>query len=237
MSHRIITRPLTRRQTLGALAAGAAAIGGLRLPSGAVGPSIASAQQTIEPVGQTGTTRAGTSIRYFPETGHNLKGPFLTRWQSAGGKDVLGAPLSEDRYAEGVGFVQTFETVTLVYDPALSAPWDVQAQHLPGDIRRDLAPASARRAVTSCKSGVNNCQFFPDKGHTISGRIREFWEANGDLPIFGYPTTEPFKEESTGLTLQVFERRRHVKATPGGKGEGAEGEGALGHGCCSKKWT
>ena len=169
MSHPLVNRPLTRRQALGTLAASAAAIGALRLPAGPLGPSIVSAQQTIE---QVGTTRAGTEVRYFPETGHNLKGPFLTRWQSAGGKDVLGAPLSEDRYAEGAGIVQTFETVTLIYDPALSAPWDVQAQHIPDSVRRELAPASARGAVTSCKSGVNNCQFFPDKGHTISGRIR-----------------------------------------------------------------
>src|SRR5215217_2425440 len=151
MSHSIQNRSLTRRQALGTLAAGAAALGGISLPS------RAAAQQTIE---QVGKTRAGTQVRYFAETGHNLKGPFLTRWQSAGGKDVLGVPLSEDRFVEGIGVVQTFETVTLIFDPALSAPWDVQAQHLPDSVRRELAPVSARRAVTSCKSGVNNCQFF-----------------------------------------------------------------------------
>jgi hypothetical protein len=188
---------LTRRQALGAFAAGTATLGGFSLPS------RATAQQTIE---QVGKTRAGTEVRYFAETGHNLKGPFLTRWQSAGGKDVLGVPLSEDRFAENIGVVQTFETVTLIFDPALSAPWDVQAQHMPNSVRRELAPASARRSVTGCRGGGGNCRFFAESGHTISGRIASFWDSHGDLPIFGYPTTEPFKEEGTGITLQVFER-------------------------------
>jgi hypothetical protein len=190
---------MTRRQALGSIAAGAAAIGGLTLPA-----RYSASAAPIEQADRSGTAQSPS--RYFAETGHNLKGPFLTRWTSAGGKDVLGVPLSEDRFAEGVGIVQTFETVTLVYDPALAAPWDVQAQHLPNSVRTSLAPTAARRNVTGCKAGSSSCQFFPDSGHTVSGKFADFWEANGDLAIFGMPTTEPFEEAGTGLTLQVFER-------------------------------
>src|SRR4051812_19595885 len=66
----------------------------------------------IDPIGTDNNSVAEIAGRYFPETGHNLKGPFLDRWQVSGGKEVLGAPLSEERYVEGVGIVQTFETVS-----------------------------------------------------------------------------------------------------------------------------
>lgn len=188
---------LTRRRMLGVSSAIASAIilpthrGALAAP--------------IEQAGDRPSTAQSTS-RYFAETGHNLKGPFLARWTSSGGKEVIGVPLSEDRFAEGVGVVQTFETITLVYNPALNAPWDVQAAHLPSSVRSDLAPVSARRAVTGCQPGSRDCQFFPDSGHTLSGSFADFWNAHGDLPIFGMPTTEPFEETGTGLTVQVFER-------------------------------
>jgi hypothetical protein len=191
---------MSRRQALGRAVAGAAAIGGLTLRA----PFSANAAP-IEPV-STEKQTAPINSRYFPQTGHNVKGPFLTRWRSAGGEDVLGVPISEDRYAEGVGIVQSFETISLVYDPSLDTPWDIQAQHLPNSVRSSLAPASARSAVNGCKAGSSSCRFFPETGHTISGKIAEFWGQHGDLPILGMPTTEPFKESTTGLTIQVFER-------------------------------
>jgi hypothetical protein len=29
---------------------------------------------------------------------------------------------------------------------------------------------------------------FPETGQCISGRIREYWEQNGGLPVFGFPS-------------------------------------------------
>lgn len=142
--------------------------------------------------------------RYFPETGHNLRAPYLPVWTNAGGMDGLGLPLSEERYDPELGLVQTFEGMTLVYDPTLNAPWTVQGMHLPAEIVRQVAPASARKRVLGCSSG-GSCRFFPERGHTISGRIATFWSEHGDLPIFGLPLSEPFTD-ATGVTMQVFER-------------------------------
>jgi lipoprotein-anchoring transpeptidase ErfK/SrfK len=195
MPNPLLTLPMSRRRAITSLAAA----GGLILMPDRIGLAA-----PIEPV--ESTTQLGSPLQYFPQTGHNLKGPFLTRWTASGGEAVLGIPLSEDRYAEGVGVVQTFQTVTLVYDPALESPWDVQAQHLPSSVRNSLAPSSARRKVTGCKGGASDCQFFEKSGHTISGRIAGFWNEHGDLPVFGLPMTEPFKASDTGVTTQVFER-------------------------------
>ncbi len=53
---------------------------------------------------------------------------------------------------------------------------------------------------------------FEQTGLCISGRIREYWEQNGGVPVFGYPITAPRNEvnRDTGQTYltQWFERNR-----------------------------
>jgi hypothetical protein len=144
-----------------------------------------------------------TSGRYFGDTGHNLKAPFLAKWQASGGRDGIGAPISEERYQEDLGVVQSFQAVTLVFDPGLEAPWDVQATHVPSEVRRAIAPGSARKKVTRA---IGTGRFFEETGHTLSGKFLEFWEGFGDLTLIGMPTTEPFKDRDTGSQRQVFER-------------------------------
>jgi hypothetical protein len=51
-----------------------------------------------------------------------------------------------------------------------------------------------------------NSRFFPETGHTVSGRFLEYWRTNGGLPVFGYPLTEQVQEN--GRAVQYFERQR-----------------------------
>src|SRR5687767_6073170 len=65
-----------------------------------------------------------------------------------------------------------------------------------------LPPADARaQASWRC---------FPETGFCIAGRIREFWEQNGGLPVFGFPTTPQQETLIEGQFFQVqwFERNR-----------------------------
>lgn len=51
---------------------------------------------------------------------------------------------------------------------------------------------------------------FPETGFCISGRVREFWEQNGGLPVFGFPKG-PQQEtlvEGKPIQAQQFERNR-----------------------------
>jgi hypothetical protein len=51
---------------------------------------------------------------------------------------------------------------------------------------------------------------FPETGFCITGRVREFWEQNGGLPVFGYPKG-PQQEtliEGKVFQAQTFERNR-----------------------------
>ncbi len=51
---------------------------------------------------------------------------------------------------------------------------------------------------------------FPETGQCIAGPIRAYWEANGGLPVFGFPITEQRQETIEGWTgpVQWFERDR-----------------------------
>jgi Tol biopolymer transport system component len=51
---------------------------------------------------------------------------------------------------------------------------------------------------------------FSETGFCVSGRIREFWEQNGGLPVFGLPITPQQEESIEGKSFQVqwFERNR-----------------------------
>ena len=169
--------------------------------------ALAQTSNPITPIEPTETPVDSGSLtttgRYFGDTGHNLKAQFLAKWQATGGRDGIGAPISEERYQEDVGVVQTFQAVSLVYDPGLEAPWDVQATRVPPEVRRALAPVSARKKVTGA-SGKG--QYFEQSGHTLSGAFQTFWESHGDLTVIGMPTTEPFRDANTGSERQVFER-------------------------------
>ena len=218
-----LLRPRLSRRRVLHVAAGAIAVGTL---SDAIG--IASAQeQIIEPMNpqtppppaeETPTPAASQGIeltdtqlpdatpsRYFASTGHNLTTPFLQPWLDAGGEAVLGQPLSEGRFVDTDGTIQqTFETLTLVYNPALDAPLTMQALPLPKDLVGKLASSQARAAVGGCDGTDASCEFVPESNHTMSGEIGSFWEMHGGMSLFGPPLSEPFKKGS--LTTQVFER-------------------------------
>jgi glucose/arabinose dehydrogenase len=51
---------------------------------------------------------------------------------------------------------------------------------------------------------------FPETGFCIAGRIREFWEQNGGLRVFGYPIGPQQQEQIEGQPFQAqwFERHR-----------------------------
>src|SRR5262245_42988890 len=62
-------------------------------------------------------------------------------------------------------------------------------------------PASPAQADRRC---------FPETGFCIEGRIREYWEENGGLPVFGLPIAAQAAEAIEGRPVQAqwFERNR-----------------------------
>lgn len=54
------------------------------------------------------------------------------------------------------------------------------------------------------------CRDFTETGQKACGRILEYWEQNGGLPVFGYPITGQYEDSVEGKPTQVqwFERNR-----------------------------
>jgi hypothetical protein len=144
--------------------------------------------------------------KYFPETGHNLRGSFLNQWSMLGGEKAVGLPLSEEGFRDGVGIVQSFEGITLLLDPSQQPPADVAGVALPADFITEFAPADALKRTDACPQDAFFCQYFPQTGHSVSGRFASYWGNAGDLSVLGMPVSEPYKDAATGKTTQVFER-------------------------------
>ena len=213
---------LTRRRFAALAGPLAAGMSGMLLPSGALAQfddeddddqdediiqPIDESTETAEPDATAAPAEpaATGANRYFAETGHNLQGPFLRRWQEVGGGEVLGMPLSEERYVEGAGGIQqTFATITLLYDPTQEEPWDIRAMPLADGTIRAAVPATTRDLVFGCAESAESCRFFAESGHTVSGAFAEFWERAGGLQILGLPRSEQHRRGST--TVQAFER-------------------------------
>jgi hypothetical protein len=61
-------------------------------------------------------------------------------------------------------------------------------------------------ALLALPAHAQGAEYFPQTGHSVSGRFLSFWEQNGGLPVFGYPLTDERNED--GRTVQYFERAR-----------------------------
>lgn len=139
--------------------------------------------------GQVEAAPAGGEELYFAQTGHNLGKPFLTTWQTFGGMEIFGAPLSELRYmAEVNESHQTFETLTLRYDPDQPFESLIQGLALDEKTLRSVIPSNARAAAGATP--------------TFTGEIRAWWESHGGVNLLGNPVSEAFTRN--GTTTQVF---------------------------------
>lgn len=143
---------------------------------------------------------------YFAETGHNLRGSFLTQWTTLGGEEAVGKPVSEEGFRDGVGIVQSFEGITLLLDPSQAPPGDVAGVLLPESFVESYAPEAALKRVNGCADDAFFCQYFPETGHSVSGRFNSYWGNVGDLSVLGMPLSEPYTDGESGKTTQVFQR-------------------------------
>ncbi len=181
-------------------------------------------------VGSTGTPVAAAtaipdvapnapSTLYFPQTKHALGGSFLKYWTNTGGLTRFGFPVTEEvSIKDNTGkqvTVQFFERVRLEYHPEnAGTPYEV----LLGQLGRELAGSRNdepfRAVPESAKAELNDdgALFFPETKHTASNSFRLYWQANGGLPIFGYPLSQEFTErnadDGNSYAVQYFERAR-----------------------------
>jgi len=156
-------------------------------------------------------SQAAPGERYFPETGHAIKGAFQSYWEQHGGLERFGYPLS-DEFAEVSALngqtytVQYFERTEFEHHPENAAPYDVLLTQL-GTMRYKQEYATP---PTDEHPSSNNPQLFPATGKYVGSTMFAAWQRLGGLMQIGYPVSNEFTERSIldgrSYTVQYFER-------------------------------
>lgn len=141
----------------------------------------------------------------FTETGFVVSDPFLTYWQERGGLFSYGYPISDLLNEDGLT-VQYFERARFEYHSEnAGTPYEVLLTPLGLQLSkgRDFDPGTSEDAG----DGV----YFAETGHTLRGKLNEYWETYGGLARFGFPISEELDELSSDgriYRVQYFERAR-----------------------------
>jgi hypothetical protein len=168
---------------------------------------------------------------YFPQTQHAVSGAFLQYWQSNGGLERFGYPITSVFESGGLR-VQYFERARFEYHPEHAPPYDVELGLLTAFLTQGRTfpkgspppSPSARPAGTPSASGTPTIPpaagtptpppvtYFPETGHTLGGVFQTYWQSHGGLASLGYPISEQLPEVNAAdgktYTVQYFERAR-----------------------------
>ena len=149
---------------------------------------------------------AQDSSRYFPQTGHTIRGAFLQYWTARGGLAQQGYPLSEELQEvsklNGKTYtVQYFERAIFELHPEnAGTPYEVLLSLLGSFELKNRYGATPPAGTPS----TNNPRFFVQTGHTLGGQFRAYWESHGGLAQQGYPLTDELQEISKLKALRRF---------------------------------
>jgi len=150
------------------------------------------------------SAQQGPVERYFDESGHTVRGRFLTFFDKYGGVAIFGYPITDEFVDPQSGLlVQYFQRARFEWIPNNPERYQVQLGLL-GD---ELRLSQTRLALSQIPSPTNpSCYYFPQTGHAVCNAFLDYFRANGGLDVFGYPITE-FKIENDRI-VQVFQRAR-----------------------------
>lgn len=151
------------------------------------------------------TTQGATSIIYYKETGHYVRGAFRDYWDKHGGLANFGYPLTEEYIDPQSGrIIQYFERAR--FERAQSGTLPVQL----GLLGREMV-AGRSFAAESPIANTAQRRYFAETKHIVQYGFKEIWETRGGLAVFGLPLSGEL-EESLGdnqiHTIQWFERVR-----------------------------
>ena len=154
---------------------------------------------------------AGPDVRYFPETGHTVRGPFLRYWREHGGLARFGYPKTEVFFVAGRA-VQYFERARFEYWPEFrGTPHEVQLGLLGWYVVQGRQFERQPPPSPGAPPDPNQL-YFPETGQYLRGAFKRYWERHGGLAVFGYPISgelhEVNPEDGKTYTVQYFERAR-----------------------------
>ena len=152
------------------------------------------------------TFRAGQaqqeSATYFPETGHYVDEPFLSRFQAEGGMHLWGPPITEAFEENGL-VVQYFERSRMECAEEAQGPCDPRLSPL-GELLGHRTPRASPVPEPLVRDDL--CRYYPETGHNVCFSFLTFYLENGGPEILGPPISELIVEPS--VILQYFRHAR-----------------------------
>ncbi len=145
-------------------------------------------------------SQAQTSVqRYFPETGHTVKGEFLNAYERVTNPLLLyGFPITESFDDPIYGTLQYFQKARFELHPDLPPGQRVQVSTL-GKYLYQPGPSLPSAEDPSA------CRQFPN-GYQVCLAFLDFYDANGGEAVFGWPISN--FENYNGRIAQYFEKAR-----------------------------
>jgi hypothetical protein len=144
---------------------------------------------------------AQDDTRYFEATKHNVSGEFLRFYDQHGGRAIFGYPLTRE-FDENNHRVQYFQRARMELYTDRPEGSRVQLGLLGEELGYTQSPIPESEIPPPNHPDKS---YFPKVGHTVSFAFLEFYRANGDAEIFGYPITE-WIIEPNGRIVQYFQR-------------------------------
>jgi hypothetical protein len=141
------------------------------------------------------------SDRYFPDTGHTVRGEFLDYFNTHGGLRVFGFPITEEFVLNG-RTVQYFQRARMELYPERPAGQRIQL----GALGEELG----KRTPAQPSPGANTFfqRYFPETGHSVIYAFLSFFDKYGGVELFGYPISDYGSENSKGRIGQYFQRAK-----------------------------
>ena len=139
--------------------------------------------------------------RYFPETGHSVRGGFLEFFETHGGLPIFGYPITDEFVEDGMT-VQYFEKARLEWHSDAPPPYQIQLGQLGYLIHGSIDPS----VPNTIPLGATDARYFASTGHIVSGPFLSFYDASGGSGLFGNPITEVILTDK--MAVQYFERAR-----------------------------
>ena len=154
---------------------------------------------------------AAAGERYCPPgVTYCAENAFLDFWKTSGGLEILGLPVSQPFVDNRGLIVQFYERAILEWHPENEAKYQVLLTLLGSNLLGNRPERNA--AANPCPLGATGCTVVAPTNHSLRGVFLNYWQANGGLPVFGYPLTEEFTEinaaDGKPYTVQYFERNR-----------------------------
>ena len=173
--------------------------------------SLAMVALVVVLLGSVTATYAQTptgDCRYFVETGHYVCDEFLEFYDTRGGSEIFGFPLTEAFEDSVLRLrVQYFQRVRMEWHPSNPAPYKVQLGLLADELIGKLGyhfPPPPPEQIPAFNNDVHH--YFSETGHVVSHAFLKYFREKGGVDIFGYPRSEFMLED--GYVVQYFQRAR-----------------------------